>query len=45
MYYVYILRSIKTARYYIGATENLARRLIEHNFAGVDQQKLKDHGK
>ena len=31
MYYVYILRSIKTARYYIGATKNLARRLAEHN--------------
>lgn len=33
MYYVYILRSIKTARHYIGATENLERRLTEHNFS------------
>jgi len=31
MYYVYILQSPKTHRYYIGSTENLENRLEEHN--------------
>ncbi|MHA1939504.1 MAG: GIY-YIG nuclease family protein [Candidatus Thorarchaeota archaeon] len=31
MYYVYILQSLKTARLYIGHTDNLTRRLAEHN--------------
>ena len=31
MYYVYILKSIKTGRLYIGHTDNLARRFEEHN--------------
>ena len=31
MYYVYILRSLKNTRYYIGCTNNLTRRLHEHN--------------
>ena len=31
MYYVYILRSKKTGRYYCGQTVNLARRLSQHN--------------
>jgi len=30
MYTVYILQSIKTGRYYIGSTNNLERRLLEH---------------
>ena len=31
MYFLYILQSIKNNRYYIGSTNNLERRLIEHN--------------
>jgi putative endonuclease len=31
MYYTYILKSEKTDRLYIGHTENLERRLREHN--------------
>lgn len=31
MYYVYILQSEKSGRYYIGSTNDLNRRLIEHN--------------
>ncbi len=31
MYYVYILQSASTGRYYIGHTNNLCRRLSEHN--------------
>lgn len=31
MFHLYILRSLFTARYYIGHTENLERRLKEHN--------------
>ena len=31
MAYVYILKSLKDKKYYIGATNNLERRLNEHN--------------
>lgn len=31
MYYVYILKSLKNNRYYIGQTENLEKRIGEHN--------------
>jgi len=31
MWYVYILQSKKNGKYYIGSTNNLKRRLIEHN--------------
>ena len=31
MYYVYILQSIKTNRFYIGHTDDLNRRLEEHS--------------
>ena len=31
MYYLYILQSESTDRYYIGQTDNLERRLSEHN--------------
>jgi putative endonuclease len=31
MCFVYILRGIKNNRYYIGSTNNMNRRLIEHN--------------
>ncbi len=31
MYYVYILQSLKTGKLYIGHTDNLTRRVEEHN--------------
>jgi len=31
MFYVYILRSLKTGRLYVGHTDDMARRLCEHN--------------
>ena len=31
MYYVYVLKSIEFDRRYIGLTNNLERRLLEHN--------------
>lgn len=31
MYYVYILKSLVTERYYIGHTKDLEKRLNEHN--------------
>jgi putative endonuclease len=31
MYYVYVLRSEKDARFYVGCTANLRKRLAEHN--------------
>ena len=31
MYNVYILKSIRQKRYYIGCTENITKRLNEHN--------------
>jgi len=30
-YFVYILRSMKDSKFYIGYTNNLRRRIIEHN--------------
>ena len=31
MHYVYLLRSIRDSKYYIGVTDDLRRRFIEHN--------------
>ena len=31
MYYIYILKSLKNNRFYTGSTNNLERRLLEHN--------------
>ena len=31
MYYVYILQSVKTGKLYVGHTDNLSRRIEEHN--------------
>jgi len=31
MYYVYILKSLKDGRYYIGSTKNLDNRISDHN--------------
>ena len=29
--YVYILKSLKNGKYYVGSTDNLERRIFEHN--------------
>jgi putative endonuclease len=42
MYYVYILQSEKLQKNYIGTTNSLKRRLIEHNSGNVKYTK---HGK
>lgn len=39
MYYVYILKSIKDNNLYIGRTNNLDRRLKEHNSGKVSSTK------
>ena len=31
MFYVYILKSLKSGKFYIGSTNNLQKRLSEHN--------------
>jgi putative endonuclease len=38
-FYTYILRSQKSGRYYIGHTENLQKRLFEHNNDRTDAIK------
>jgi len=40
MYYTYILRSLKNNRFYIGSTDNLNKRLLEHNIGKVIFTKL-----
>ncbi len=39
MWYVYILRSITDKNLYIGSTNNIRRRLEEHNSGKVDSTK------
>ena len=39
MYYFYILKSDKTAKYYIGSTENFENRLKMHNSGKVKSTK------
>jgi putative endonuclease len=39
MWYVYILRSLKDKNLYIGSTDNIRRRLTEHNSGNVDSTK------
>ena len=36
MYIVYILKSLKTKKYYTGVTDDLKRRLQEHNSGNSD---------
>ena len=31
MFWVYIIKSIKNGRYYVGQTNNIKRRIIDHN--------------
>jgi len=39
MYFVYIIKSLKTERYYIGSTNNLERRIYEHNIGKMRSTK------
>jgi predicted GIY-YIG superfamily endonuclease len=39
MWYVYILRSVKDKDLYVGSTNNIRRRLNEHNSGKVDSTK------
>ncbi len=39
MYYIYILFSLKTNKYYIGSTDDLARRLKHHNVGSTPSTK------
>jgi len=41
MCYVYVIRSLKNKRYYIGSTNNLERRLKEHNHNKIKSLKNK----
>lgn len=38
-YYVYILKSLKDGKRYIGSTSTLAIRIVEHNNGGVKATK------
>lgn len=40
MWYVYILRSIKFRRYYVGLSNNIDRRFLEHNNGWVTKTKF-----
>ena len=42
MYYTYILFSLKSKRKYIGSTDNLKRRVAEHN-QGIGGKYTKDN--
>ena len=39
MYFVYIIKSLIVSRYYIGSTENVDRRLSDHNSGKVKSTK------
>ncbi len=41
MFYVYVIKSKKYGQLYIGSTNNLKRRIIEHNKGGVESTKNK----
>ncbi len=41
MFYVYILKSKKDSKLYIGYTNNLKRRIEEHNSGGNESTKLR----
>lgn len=41
MYYVYILKNINNKNLYLGCTNNLKKRLLEHNNAKVKSTKNK----
>jgi len=39
--YVYVLKSLKDSKYYIGFTKNLKRRLLEHNKGKVKSTRIR----
>ena len=39
MWYVYILRSVRDNKLYVGSTNSIRRRLAEHNSGKVDSTK------
>lgn len=39
MYFVYILRSLKTNRYYIGSSSDVEKRLSMHNYGSTHSTK------
>jgi len=39
MYFVYILKSLKNGRYYIGSTRDLKKREKEHNWGKIKSTK------
>lgn len=39
MHFVYILESIPTGRWYVGSTENVEKRLVEHNRGATSSTK------
>ncbi|KKW02929.1 MAG: hypothetical protein UY37_C0009G0003 [Candidatus Beckwithbacteria bacterium GW2011_GWC2_49_11] len=41
MYYVYVIKSYKNERHYIGHTNNLKRRIHEHNSGQSKYTKLR----
>jgi len=40
MFYIYILKSNKDGSYYTGCTDNITRRLSEHNMGKVKSTKV-----
>lgn len=40
MYYVYVLKSLRNGRFYTGSTNNLQRRIAEHNSGKSKYTKL-----
>lgn len=41
MYTVYVLKSLKDGRTYVGCTQNLENRIKEHNFGEVKSTKIR----
>lgn len=39
MHYVYVLKSLKFDRMYIGYTSNIKRRILQHNYGNVSSTK------
>lgn len=43
MYYVYILKNLRTKKFYTGATSNLRERLKDHYWHTVKTTKMSEH--
>lgn len=39
MFYTYVLKSQKTGKYYIGSTEDIERRVFEHNYGSTNSTR------